>query len=113
MQIKSSPRIPSDWQHWHVTLVPMCGKCQSTKWESVAAKGPGTVYSHTVLYHPKFPGFEYPVICAVVELEEGTRIVSNLVGCDAEEVHVGMPVQLSIENVDEEMKLPLFKPALS
>ncbi len=90
---------------------PMCGKCQSTKWDSVAAKGRGTVYSFTVLHHPKFPGYEYPLACAVIELEEGTRIVSNVVGCDPDQVRIGMPVELSIESVDEQMKLPLFRPA--
>jgi uncharacterized OB-fold protein len=46
----------------------------------------------------------------LVELEEGTRLGANVVGCDPEEVHIGMPVELSIENVDEEMKLPFFRP---
>ena len=89
---------------------PMCGECQSVEWDSVQASGSGTVYSHTILHHPKFPGFEYPVICALIELAEGTRIVSNVVGCEADDVRIGMPVQVSIENVDEEMKLPLFRP---
>jgi uncharacterized OB-fold protein/acyl dehydratase len=90
---------------------PMCGRCQSVKWESVRASGEGTVYSFTVLHHPKIPGFEYPLVCAVIELAEGTRLVSNVVGCDPDDVRIGMPVALSIENVDEEMKLPLFRPA--
>jgi len=90
---------------------PMCGKCQSTKWETVAAKGRGTLYSFTVVHHPKFPGFEYPLVCGLVELEEGTRIVSNVVGCEPDEVRIGLPVVLSIENVDDEMKLPLFRAA--
>jgi uncharacterized OB-fold protein/acyl dehydratase len=90
---------------------PMCGECQSIEWDTVAAKGRGTVYSYTVIHHPKFPGFDYPFACGVIELEEGTRIVSNLVGCDVNEVRIGMDVELVIENVDEQMKLPLFRPA--
>ena len=89
---------------------PMCGTCQSVKWAAVAAKGRGTVYSYTIVHYPKFPGFEYPLACAVIELAEGTRIVSNVVGCDPDDVRIGMPVVLSIENVDAEMKLPLFRP---
>ena len=46
----------------------------------------------------------------MIELQEGTRLVSNVVGCDPSEVQIGMPVELSIEHVDEEMKLPLFRP---
>ena len=49
--------------------------------------------------------------CGLIELEEGTRLVSNVVGCEPDAVFIGMPVKLSIENVDEEMKLPLFRPA--
>jgi uncharacterized OB-fold protein/acyl dehydratase len=90
---------------------PMCGNCQSIKWEGTSAKGRGTVYSFTVLHHPKFPGFEYPLVCGLIELEEGTRIVSNVIECNPDDVHVGMPVELVIEHVDEEMKLPLFRPA--
>jgi uncharacterized OB-fold protein len=90
---------------------PMCHKCQSVEWETQVASGRGTVYSLTVMHHPKFPGFEYPFVAALIELEEGTRIVSNVVGCEASEVHIGMPVALSIEKVDDQMKLPLFRPA--
>jgi uncharacterized OB-fold protein/acyl dehydratase len=90
---------------------PMCGKCQSTAWTSIASKGSGTVYSFVVLRHPPIPGYDFPLPVALIDLEEGTRIVSNVVGCKPEDVHIGMKVRLSIENVDEEMKLPLFRPA--
>ncbi|MFQ5668181.1 MAG: bifunctional MaoC family dehydratase N-terminal/OB-fold nucleic acid binding domain-containing protein [Candidatus Binatia bacterium] len=90
---------------------PMCGRCQSLTWEPVAATGRGTVHSYTVLHHPKFPGFEYPLVCGLIELEEGTRIVSNVVGCDPDDVRIGMPVVLSIERGDDELNLPLFRPA--
>ncbi len=89
---------------------PMCSECRSVAWEGVEAGGRGFVYSYTVLQHPKFPGYEYPVVCALIELEEGTRMVSNVVGCDASEVSIGMEVEVSIEAVDEQLKLPLFRP---
>jgi uncharacterized OB-fold protein len=90
---------------------PMCWKCQSLEWDHVAASGKGTVYSYVVVHRPPFPGYEYPLVVVVVDLEEGTRLVSNLVGVDPEDVKISMPVKLSIENVDEELKLPLFRPA--
>jgi uncharacterized OB-fold protein/acyl dehydratase len=90
---------------------PMCGKCQSTEWDALASKGRGSVYSYVVMHHPPFPGFEYPLVAALVELEEGTRIVSNVVGVDPSEVRIGLPVRLSIEAVDDEMRLPLFRRA--
>jgi uncharacterized OB-fold protein len=90
---------------------PMCWKCQSLDWENVAASGKGTVYSYVVVHRPEIPGYTYPLVVAVVELEEGTRIVSNLVGIDPTDVTIGMPVKVSIESVDATLKLPLFRPA--
>lgn len=90
---------------------PMCGKCRSLAWDSIVASGRATLHSHTVLHHPKFPGFEYPVICAVVDLEEGTRLVSNVIDCDPERLEIDMPLTLSFEQVDDEMILPQFRPA--
>ena len=90
---------------------PMCGACRSLEWDSVVAAGRGTLHSHTVLHHPKFPGFDYPVICALIDLEEGTRIVSNVVDCDPDSLQIGMALEMSIEKVDDEMMLPLFRPA--
>jgi 3-oxo-4,17-pregnadiene-20-carboxyl-CoA hydratase alpha subunit len=90
---------------------PMCWKCQSLERDHIVSSGKGTVYSYVVVHRPPFPGYEYPLAVAVVELEEGTRIVSNLVGIEPERVEIGMPVKLSIEAVDEELKLPLFRPA--
>ncbi len=90
---------------------PMCGKCQSLEWGAVPARGRGTLHSYTVLHHPRFPGYEYPLVVGLIELEEGTRMVANVVGCDPEKVAIGMRLQASIENVDEELKLPVFRPA--
>ncbi len=90
---------------------PMCGRCQSTEWETVVSNGRGTVYSYVVMHHPPIPGYDFPLAVAVIDLEEGTRIVSNVVGCAPDEVHVGMPVRASVEAVDDELKLPLFRPA--
>ncbi|MFQ5514560.1 MAG: bifunctional MaoC family dehydratase N-terminal/OB-fold nucleic acid binding domain-containing protein [Myxococcota bacterium] len=90
---------------------PMCGSCRSTDWETQTARGRGTVYSYTIVHHPPLPGFEMPIAAATVELEEGTRLISNIVGCDPAQVHIGMPVELSIEEVEEGFKLPLFRAA--
>lgn len=92
---------------------PMCGACQSLAWEGVPSTGQGTVYSYVVMHHPPIPGYDFPLPVALIDLEEGTRIVSNVVGCDPSEVHIGMRVQAHIEDVDDEMKLPLFRPIAS
>jgi len=90
---------------------PMCGECRSTSWEPSFACGEGTVYSFVVIRHPEVPGYTYPLIIAVIDLAEGTRYVGNLVDIEPEEVEVGMKVEASIELVDDEMKLPVFRRA--
>jgi uncharacterized OB-fold protein/acyl dehydratase len=90
---------------------PMCPECQSTEWTGQKASGRGTVYSYTVLHYPKFPGYEFPLVCGLIELEEGTRVVTNIEGCEPGAVKIGMPVKLSIEKVDGSLTLPVFRPA--
>ncbi len=89
---------------------PMCPGCQSTKWESIESTGKGTVYSYTVLHHPPIPGYDFPLPVALIDLEEGTRLVANVAGCKPEDVHIGMKVECLIEPADEGMKLPFFYP---
>jgi len=90
---------------------PICGACQSMEWGHVESTGKGIVHSYVIMHHPPIPGYGFPIAVGLIDLEEGTRIVSNVVGCDLDDVHIGMKVELSIENVDDELKLPLFKPA--
>ena len=90
---------------------PMCGECQSVEWDSIESTMEGEVYSFTTLHYPKIPGYDYPLCCAVIQLAEGTRIVSNIVGIDHEEVKIGLKVTGKIEQVDEKTMLPQFYPA--
>ena len=87
---------------------PMCGECQSTEWDSIEASMEGEVFSFTQLHYPKFPGYPYPLICAVIQLREGTRLVANVLGCDASELRIGMKVRGRVERVDEQTVLPNF-----
>ena len=89
---------------------PMCPACRSLEWDTVVASGRGTVYSHVQPHYPQVPSFEYPYTVALVELEEGTRLISNLIGIEPADVQVGMPVQVEFVPVDDELTLPLFKP---
>jgi uncharacterized OB-fold protein len=61
------------------------------------------------VYHPGFAG-EVPYAVVVIELEEGARLVSNLVDCPVREVRVGMPVEAVFEDVTPEVTLPKFRP---
>jgi uncharacterized OB-fold protein/acyl dehydratase len=89
---------------------PMCPSCRSLEWDTVEASGRGVVYSHVVVHHPQVPAFEYPLAVALVELEEGTRLVSNVVGVEPSEVRVGMPVEVEFVAFDDDLTLPQFRP---
>ncbi len=90
---------------------PMCGECQSSEWEFIFSSGQGTIHSYVVIRHPEVPGYTYPLVVAVVDMAEGTRFVGNVVDVEPGEVEIGMEVQASIELVDDEMKLPVFRRA--
>lgn len=91
--------------------LPACSQCRSMAWDAVEACGRGTVFSFVVTHYPQVPGFEYPLVVALVELEEGTRIVANVDGVDPADVTVGMPVVARIVAFDDELSLPVFSPA--
>ena len=90
---------------------PMCGNCQSIAWDWLVSKGAGSVYSYVVMHYPPIPGYDFPLPVALIDLDEGTRLIANVAGCKPGEVKIGMRVQAKIEAADEEMKLPFFYPA--
>jgi uncharacterized OB-fold protein/acyl dehydratase len=90
---------------------PMCPHCQSLRWDTVRASGRGTVHSFVVFHYPAFPGFEMPYVVAVIDLAEGTRVVTNLIKVEPQAVRVGMAVEVEFVAVDEELTLPQFRPA--
>lgn len=100
--------------------LPGCNGCGSPEWDTVEASGEGTVYSYVVMHHPPFPAFAVseraadagavPYAVVLVELAEGVRIISQVVGVAHERVWIGMPVRLEFRRVDEELELPVFRP---
>ena len=88
---------------------PACGVCRSFEWDTIASSGRGEVYSRVVVHHPVVPPFEAPYVVALVALEEGVRLVSNVIGVPPEDVRIGMPVEVVFERVDDELTLPLFR----
>jgi uncharacterized OB-fold protein/acyl dehydratase len=89
----------------------MCASCRSFDWDAVEASGRGIVYSFVVNHYPQVPAFDYPLVVALIELEEGTRLVSNLTDIEPGDVRVGMPVEVEFVAFDEELTLPQFRPA--
>ncbi|MFI7102865.1 bifunctional MaoC family dehydratase N-terminal/OB-fold nucleic acid binding domain-containing protein [Streptomyces sp. NPDC050161] len=89
--------------------LPGCPDCGGQEWDTVEAGGAGTVHSYVVMHHPPFPAFDPPYAVALVELAEGVRMVSNVVGVAYDEVRIGMPVRLEFLRVDGELELPVFR----
>ena len=90
---------------------PRCDRCGSYEHDALEASGKGTVYSFVVVHYPQVPAFDYPLPIGLIELEEGTRLVADLVGIAPEDVKVGMPVEVEWHDHDDDLSLPAFHPA--
>ena len=90
---------------------PVCPSCHSFEWDTVQASGRGTVYSFVVMHYPEVPPFDHPNPIGLIELEEGTRLVAQLVGIKPADVQIGQAVQVEFNTFnDGEMILPQFRP---
>lgn len=96
-----TPRLPS--RHH-------CDICLSPDFAWVAASGRGAVRTFAVMHQKYHPGFEVPYNVTIVELEEGPRLPTNIVGIANDEIRVGMPVVVDWER-HEDVALPKFRPA--
>jgi uncharacterized OB-fold protein/acyl dehydratase len=89
---------------------PRCPRCGSYDWKATEASGRGRVYSFVVNHYPQVPAFDYPLAVGLIELEEGTRLVADIVECDPSDVTVGMPVEVAWLDLDPDLTLPAFRP---
>ena len=90
---------------------PACGTCRSFEWDTLTASGRGTVYSFVVNHYPQVPAFDYPLVVALIELAEGTRLVANVADISPETIAIGMPVEATFVAFDDDLTLPVFRPA--
>ncbi len=90
---------------------PMCPSCNTLGWDTVESSGRGTVRSFVLPHHPPMPFLEYPYIVALVELEEGTRLISNLCAVAPDEASVDMAVEVFYDEFDDGLVLHQFRPA--
>lgn len=86
-----------------------CTHCFATDWQWVEASGRGCLYSYSVLHKAPAPGFQVPLVLAVVELDEGPCMFSNVVGVEMENIRIGMPLQVAFEQVAAGIFLPRFR----
>ena len=89
---------------------PMCPNCRSLEHDYVVSSGQGVVYSFVVHHHPPVPGKQMPFTVAVVEVDEGTRVVGNVIDIDPSEVTVGLPVEVAFVQNEAGRVLPQWRP---
>lgn len=91
----------------------VCKACLSSELELRPASGKGTVYSFTVIRRAPTPYFrdKVPYALALVRLDEGVMLMSNIVECDVANVAIDMMVELQFEDIGEGQNLPMFRPA--
>ena len=97
---------------WPASII--CPTCYSKQTEWIKVSGKGVVYTYTIYHQAFHPAFkeDIPYVTAIIKLEEGPHFLSNIVGCDPEEVYCDMAVEVSWEDVDESFSLPKFKPVV-
>jgi uncharacterized protein len=93
-------------------VTPRCQKCFAPDLSWVPASGRAELYSFVVM-HQLYPGFkdEVPYNIAMVELEEGVRCLSNIVGCDNAELEIGMKLEVTFEDLNDQVSIPKFRRA--
>ena len=75
------------------------------------AAGTGTVFSYVVHRHPPVPGKELPIVIALIDLDEGVRMVGEVVDVADDEIEIGMPLRVDFNRIDDELTLPVWRRA--
>lgn len=90
---------------------PMCPHCQSLNKQWAPSSGKGEIYSFVTVAFPNasYPGIKVPYSVILVEMDEGVRVVSNIVDVEPQDVRIGMPVEVVYDDVDEELTLFKFR----
>jgi uncharacterized protein len=89
---------------------PVCPSCHSFEWDTLQASGKGTVYSYVVMHYPEVPPFDHPNPIALIELDEGTRLIGQMVGIQPGDIQIGQRVQVEFNTFnDGELVLPQFR----
>lgn len=89
-----------------------CPGCQRSSLEWRDAAGTGTVYAVTVEHKPEAMAVEEPYAIALVDLDEGARFMTNVIGCEPDDIRIGMAVRVTWEALEDGRNLPLFEPVV-
>ena len=101
----------SDCQAWRHVPREMCAKCGSDEWKWVKSSGKGTVFTWTVAARAMHPAFvdAGPYAPVIIEMDEGVRLVSELIDCEPADLEVGMRIEVAFAKVSDEVTLPKFR----
>ena len=101
----------SDCQAWRHVPREMCAKCGSDEWKWVKSSGKGTVFTWTIAERAMHPAFvdAVPYAPVIIEMDEGVRLVSELIDCEPADLEVGMRVEVAFAKVSDEVTLPKFR----
>lgn len=100
-------------RHVYFPPRPFCPACASRKVSVFKASGKAKLYSYVINHRPAAPGFTPPYAIAVVELDEGPRMMSNILDCPQtpEALELDMRLEVTFEKLDDKVTLPQFRPA--
>jgi uncharacterized protein len=92
---------------------PFCPSCWSDDVALIEASGRATLYTYSTVYRNELPPFSdrVPYVAAVVELEEGPRLMTNIVDCDPGALRIGMALRVTFQELSPEISAPVFVPA--
>jgi len=100
-------------QHAWLPARAECPECLAAEWDWQTASGKGRVISWVIYHHAYHEAFRdrLPYNVALVELDEGPRLITNIVACPVEAVKLGMKVSVAFEQQSPEIWLPKFRPS--
>ncbi len=99
-----------DCRRWQFYPRILCSHCGGRDLHWQAASGRGRIAAFTVVRHPVSPAYEAPYVVALVDLEEGPRMMSHIVGCDCDSVEAGAAVTVRFDAWSESLTMPVFQP---
>jgi uncharacterized OB-fold protein len=101
-----------DCGRWQYYPRPFCKVCWSGNVSWAQASGRATLYTFSIVRRNDLPPFDQrvPYVAAVVDLEEGPRMVSEVVDCALDAIEIGMPLEVTYRDLTDDLKLPVFRP---
>jgi uncharacterized protein len=102
-------------REYHFYPRPFCPKCWSTDVDWVEASGRAHLYTYSVVHANDLPPWpeRVPYVAAVVDLDEGPRVMTNVEGIEFDDIEIGMALTVDFKSIDDDVSIPIFRPAAS